>query len=348
MADNFGEFRPDWVVGTLTLTSGSKNFTATNAQLTLAAIREGDTIITPGGLTLPIESINANGNGGVLAQNAPAAAAGTYATRIRYQSDNSRFTGMLAALVARMAGGNLQSIAGLTGAADKGLMFTGAGTAGMFDLTALARTLLSRTTGAGMYGDLGEIPNAQLPGRLREWSQLIANLDEFRVTGFGYTDGSTIGKPTGINGFVQNVFWGSAWGVQIHYDGTSGNQIAWMRNWRNGTWTAWERILTATAIAATRTASSAVITLPTSAGNLIVQLATTTASTDSGGYGDFALVTTYPTAQITCVMNTGNYSASSAVIGPRTGATDLTTSRVFFRSGTPSALIHINYISIGY
>lgn len=155
MADNFDKFYPDWVVGTLTLISGSRNFTATNAQLTLAAIREGDTIITPGGLTIPIESINANGNGGVLAQNAPAAAAGTYATRIRFQSDNSRFTGMLAALVSRISGGNLQSIAGLEGAADKGIMFTGAGTAGTFDLTAPARELLNDTTYAAMLDTLG-------------------------------------------------------------------------------------------------------------------------------------------------------------------------------------------------
>lgn len=160
MADNFDKFYPDWVVGTLTLVSGSRNFTATNAQLTLAAIREGDTIITPGGLTLPIESINANGNGGVLAQSAPAAAAGTYATRIRFQSDNSRFTGMLAALVTRISGGNLQSIAGLAGAADKGIMFTGAGTAGTFDLPQRGRDLLAGVSTIGLL--LGTAANTSV------------------------------------------------------------------------------------------------------------------------------------------------------------------------------------------
>ncbi|MEN5277301.1 hypothetical protein ABE527_10150 [Brucella sp. TWI432] len=131
MADNFDKFYPDWVVGTLTLTSGSLNFAATDAQLLLAGIREGDTILTPGGLVLPIESINADGSGGVLAQNAPVSA--TFTTRIRFQSDNSRFTGMLAALVARMSGGNLQAFAGLLGAHDKMPIFTGPGTLGLVD-----------------------------------------------------------------------------------------------------------------------------------------------------------------------------------------------------------------------
>jgi len=176
MADNFDKFIPDWVIGTLTLTSGSKNFTATNAQLLLAPVREGDTIMTPGGLVLPIESINADGNGGVLVQNAPAAAAGTYATRIRFQSDNSRFTGTLAALLAAMSSGNLQSFSKLAGTMDMVPIFTGAGSLGLVnksdlgvqdpngnlaDLAALvlAANKIFRTDASGNPA-LGDISNA--------------------------------------------------------------------------------------------------------------------------------------------------------------------------------------------
>lgn len=113
MADNFDQFFPDWTTGTLTITSGSKNFTATNAQLNIAPVRAGDTIITPSGLSLIIATINANGNGGTLFFNAPAAAAGTFQTCIRFQSDNSRYTGAVAALVKLATGGNLFSLAGI-------------------------------------------------------------------------------------------------------------------------------------------------------------------------------------------------------------------------------------------
>lgn len=110
MADIFDQFFPDWTTGTLTITSGSKNFTATNAQLNIAPVRAGDTIITPSGLSLIIATINANGNGGTLFFNAPAAAAGTFQTCIRFQSDNSRYTGAVAALVKLATGGNLFSL----------------------------------------------------------------------------------------------------------------------------------------------------------------------------------------------------------------------------------------------
>ncbi|WOC14577.1 hypothetical protein [Pseudochrobactrum sp. MP213Fo] len=163
MPDNFDKFLPDWTVGTLTLVAGAKTFTAANAQLTLAPIRKGDTIITPSGLTLIIESINADGNGGVLYQNTPAPAAGTFQTLIRFQSDNSRFTGQLAALVQLMSGGNLQSLAGLSSNKDLLPYFNGAGTMAATQFTELARTVISRANGAQVYSDLGTIPVAQVP-----------------------------------------------------------------------------------------------------------------------------------------------------------------------------------------
>ncbi len=166
MADNFDQFFPDWTTGTLTITSGSKNFTATNAQLNIAPVRAGDTIITPSGLSLIIATINANGNGGTLFFNAPAAAAGTFQTCIRFQSDNSRYTGAVAALVKLATGGNLFSLAGLQGSADRLPYFNGAGSFVLAKITELARNVLAAETTWTAYLALGDVPNDRISNSL--------------------------------------------------------------------------------------------------------------------------------------------------------------------------------------
>ncbi|WP_421565207.1 hypothetical protein [Ochrobactrum sp. EDr1-4] len=130
MADNFDKFLPDWQIGTLTLAANSTGFTATNALLTFGSIQQGDFIISPDGRMLIIESIT-DDNNGVLSSPCPPEAAGTFQTRIRYQSDNSRYTGQTAALRRLMSGGNLFALAKLAGDAEKIVRFLGNGA---FDL----------------------------------------------------------------------------------------------------------------------------------------------------------------------------------------------------------------------
>ncbi|TPK38708.1 hypothetical protein [Mesorhizobium sp. B2-5-3] len=140
---------PDYVTGTITLTSGSANFTSTGAALQSAAVRAGDEILLPAkGLVLVIGSITGE-NAGTLVENCPAGAAGAaQPMRIRFQSDGSRLTAQAATLIEALANGNLAAIADLTSAADKLPYFSGPGVAAMADFKAAARALLGLTAAA--------------------------------------------------------------------------------------------------------------------------------------------------------------------------------------------------------
>ncbi|MFS2324341.1 hypothetical protein U2P60_02775 [Brucella sp. H1_1004] len=141
---------PDYVSGTISLANGSTTVTGTGTLFQVAAFKAGDTLQIQN-LTAVIASVNSNTS---LTLTAPwTGTTLTNATyRARYLPDGARVTAQTTTLIELLGNGNLQSIAGLTSAADKGIMFTGAGTAGTFDLTALGRAMLALT------GTNGNIP----------------------------------------------------------------------------------------------------------------------------------------------------------------------------------------------
>ncbi|ELT46821.1 H-type lectin domain-containing protein [Brucella intermedia] len=128
--------RPDYTIGTLTLTSGSANFTTSGSALQTAAVQAGDAIITRSGDILIIAAITGQ-NSGTLFLPCPASAAGAgQPLRIRFQPDGSRYQGAVRNLIDLLSSGNVEALAGLTGAAGKVPVFTGPGAMDLRDYIA--------------------------------------------------------------------------------------------------------------------------------------------------------------------------------------------------------------------
>ncbi|WP_454622783.1 gp53-like domain-containing protein [Brucella anthropi] len=125
--------RPDFDIGTLTLTSGSADFTTSGSALEVAKVSAGDAIIAPSGHVLIIASITGQ-NSGTLFLPCPAAAAGTdLPLRIRFQPDGSRYQGAVRNLIDLLSSGNLEAFAALVGASGMVPIFTGPGTMDLAD-----------------------------------------------------------------------------------------------------------------------------------------------------------------------------------------------------------------------
>ena len=151
---------------TITLTSGSKDFTIAGASLVTADIQPGDEIKLPlKGLTLTIGEV-LTATTGKLTDNCPAAAAGAaQAARLRYQSDLSRAAAKFENLTTLLGNGNVDALAGLTLAANKGIHATGLNTLGTHDLTAFARTLLDDGDAATARSTLGALGPTETPDK---------------------------------------------------------------------------------------------------------------------------------------------------------------------------------------
>ncbi|MBA8821411.1 hypothetical protein BRY73_15990 [Ochrobactrum sp. P6BS-III] len=253
----------DYVSGTITVTQNSVSFTGTNTLWRTAQFREGDTVQLKGYTAIIAASSAsdpriASNTAGTFTEPWPGPS-GTFAYRMRFMPDGARVTAQTTTLIELLGNGNLQALSGVNGATKTLPYFTGAGSMdalpgaadtmpyftgvnGM-DVTPLspfARTILDDTTAAGVYGTLGTIPNAQLPGRLQEYAPPLTDANLAVLTGFYVLNASAANNPGAGAGFLQVMMNVTTYGRQIYWQ-RDGSRV-FSRNLTNGVWGAWQEI----------------------------------------------------------------------------------------------------------
>lgn len=181
-ADTFIERADAFVAALITFRNQLNTFKAeleAAAALIAAAPAYADTALK----TIADSSLTPAADRGVYYTSSSVAALFTLTTQARQLLDDTSFDAMLTTLgltangkslvtaadyaamrtlLGLVVGTNVQAydaelaaLAGLTSAADKGIQFTGSGTAGLFDLTAFAKTLLDDANAAAALTTLG-------------------------------------------------------------------------------------------------------------------------------------------------------------------------------------------------
>jgi len=151
---------PLYNVGTATLTAGSTAMVG-QGTLWLGNVRPGDQVVSYTGQTAIVGTVNSNTSITLLrAYRGTSQTAQAY--EILYTPDDP-FTQQLAREVLQgISASALVKLGGVTPAARKLVHFDAAANAALSDLSDFALSLLDEPDGAGIYGALGQIPNAQV------------------------------------------------------------------------------------------------------------------------------------------------------------------------------------------
>ncbi|KRD56470.1 pyocin knob domain-containing protein [Ensifer sp. Root278] len=233
-----------YTTGTITLTNGSAVVTGVGTAWQTALIAGGTIFVDASGNSLPILSVDSNT--AITAAVKWRGATGTYAYAIvrdtAYGEQTVANAQALATYLQRLDNASLSSIASLAPAVDRLPYFTGNAAAALATFTAFARTLLDDVNGAAAYGTLGEIPNAQLPIRLRQsgGANVVTNADDAGDFGIAFCDATAANIPVAAAGmlFTLSVFSNSK--AQYYFRVPDGR--VWFRT-QSTTWSAWKQCI---------------------------------------------------------------------------------------------------------
>ncbi|WP_174029126.1 pyocin knob domain-containing protein [Agrobacterium tumefaciens] len=233
--------------GTATATVGSKTVTGTGTNWLstvggLTAIKAGDKFGIHVGRPIIIASVDSNTQL-TLEDNWPGPAQTNAAYRIELTSPDVIAVEALRRMLGSLSSGVLYGLSQLPSTPSKALTIDENGSAALADMGATGKSLLASLNSSAAYGVLGEIPNAQLPTRLRELSAAVTDADTVLANGSYAVTSSTLNIPEAAPGILEvGMYSGTTAGVQTYTRAATGAPNRWMRVRNSSAWGAWMRI----------------------------------------------------------------------------------------------------------
>lgn len=224
--------------GTATVAANGTTVTFQGATNLQASVRKGDRFGGHRGLGMRITDVGATTVTLAAPWPGPAQTAAPY--EIVFTPYDPIYREEFNDIIRLYGRGAIPAMAELTLAADKGFHATGPNTLATHDLTAHARSFLATANGGATYGVLGEVPDAQLPGRLSEVGTNLTDLN-LGVMGGWYRNASaaTANAPVAASGVMQVIRYSATYLKQIWWRLVDGEQFE--RALINGVFSTWRR-----------------------------------------------------------------------------------------------------------
>ncbi len=196
--------------GTATVAVNSKTVTGTGTNWLsvvggLTAIKAGDKFGIHVGRPIIIASVDSNTQL-TLEDNWPGPAQTNAAYKIELTSPDVIAVEAMRRVLGSLSGGILYGVSQLTAAPNKALTIDETGAVALADLSTFGKSLIAVLNSSAAYGVLGEIPNGQLPARLRALPTFVNDWNNVRENGFyfgGPESANTPAQPWSFVGVVK-------------------------------------------------------------------------------------------------------------------------------------------------